>query len=507
MLFMKRSFQFVIAFSFISTAAIAEPLKPFAIEVVDAETGRGIPLVELKTVNQVQFYTDSAGLIAFNEPGFMNRETWFTIFSHGYEVPADGFGSRGQRIRITPGGSATIKLKRKNIARRLYRVTGEGIYRDTVLLGRKAPIEHPVLNGRVLGQDSILTTMYQGKIYWFWGDTNRDSYPLGQFHMSGATSLLPRDGGLDPGVGVNLKYFVDAEGFSKKMAPRSEPGPIWLDGIMVVKDDAGRERMVARHSRMKSLGERLEQGMMIYNDEKEIFEKTAQWANDLTAVPQGQPFYVKVDGVDHVYFAFPYPLLRVKADFKSVQDLTQYEAFTCLVPGAKYDKYNPQLDRDDQGKLIWNWKRNANFISEEQQKELIRNNHIKAEEAWIDLRDVESKKSITAHGGTVHYNAYRKKYIAIWLELFGASPLGEVWYVEADAPHGPFRKARKIITHDKYSFYNPRHHPMFDQQGGRIIYLEGTYADLISGAKQMTPRYDYNQIMYQLDLDDPRLKE
>jgi hypothetical protein len=39
-----------------------------------------------------------------------------------------------------------------------------------------------------------------------------------------------------------------------------------------------------------------------------------------------------------------------------------------------------------------------------------------------------------------------------------------------------------------------------------VIYFEGTYNELISGAKQATPRYDYNQIMYRLDLDDPRLK-
>ncbi len=483
----------------------AEVPKPFTIEVVDADTGRGIPLVELKTVNQVQFYTDSAGLIAFNEPGFMNRETWFTIFSHGYEAPADGFGSRGKRFLITPGGSATVKIKRKNIAERLYRVTGEGIYRDTILLGRKPPIEQPLLNARVLGQDSILTAIYRGKIHWFWGDTNRESYPLGQFHTSGATSLLPKDGGLDPSVGVNLNYFVDDEGFSRKMAPRPEPGPVWLDGLMVVKDDTGRERMTAHYSRMKSLGERLEHGLMVYNDEKEVFEKTAQFGNDLTAMPQGQPFLVNVDGADYYYCAYPYPLLRVKADFKSVQDLSQYEVFTCLKANSKGDA-TPAIDRDSTGKVIWGWKRGVPLMDEKQQKALIDGRHITADEAWIDLRDVESNKRITAHGGTVHWNEHRKKYIAIWLELFGTSALGEVWFTESDSPHGPFRKARKIITHEKYSFYNPRHHPMFDQQGGRIIYLEGTYADLISGAKQMTPRYDYNQIMYRLDLADPRLK-
>ncbi len=46
---------------------------------------------------------------------------------------------------------------------------------------------------------------------------------------------------------------------------------------------------------------------------------------------------------------------------------------------------------------------------------------------------------------------------------------------------------------------------MFDQDDGRIIYFEGTYATTFSGNPDPTPRYDYNQMMYQLDLSDPRL--
>src|SRR5262249_27780862 len=48
-------------------------------------------------------------------------------------------------------------------------------------------------------------------------------------------------------------------------------------------------------------------------------------------------------------------------------------------------------------------------------------------------------------------------------------------------------------------------HPFFDQDGGRRIYFEGTYTAEFSGSHEKTPRYDYNQIMYRLDLADPRL--
>ncbi|MFQ5731289.1 MAG: hypothetical protein ACE5KM_04960, partial [Planctomycetaceae bacterium] len=65
--------------------------------------------------------------------------------------------------------------------------------------------------------------------------------------------------------------------------------------------------------------------------------------------------------------------------------------------------------------------------------------------------------------------------------------------------------ARKIVTHDKYSFYNPKQHPMFDKRGGRVIYFEGTYTNTFSGNPDRTPRYNYNQILYRLDLADPRL--
>ena len=40
--------------------------------------------------------------------------------------------------------------------------------------------------------------------------------------------------------------------------------------------------------------------------------------------------------------------------------------------------------------------------------------------------------------------------------------------------------ARKIVTHERYSFYNPKQHPFFDKEMGRIIYFEGTYAHTFS---------------------------
>lgn len=489
-------------------APFAGSRRPFRITVVDRQTGRGVPLVELTTTNGIVFVTDSAGVIAFDEPGLMDQEVFFSIRSHGYSYPKDGFGNAGVRLHTVPGGSAVVPIDRINIARRLYRITGQGIYRDSILLGDKPPIARPVLNGGVLGQDSVQTAVYRGRIYWFYGDTSRASYPLGNFSMSGATSELPPSAGgrgLDPSVGIDLTYFVGPDGFSRGMCPiEGQPGPVWCDGMTTVTDGSGRERLLCHFARMKSLGEMYEHGFAVYNDEKDVFEPVKRIPLDAVLYMSGRPVRYKDADGDYWYFATPFPFVRCRADYDALLDPSQYEAYTCLQPGARYDETQPRLHRQN-GKLIYGWKRDTAPVSQKQQKELIDKGLMKPEEALIRLRDADSGKPVLGHSGTVAWNAWRKAWIMIVQEAWGTSLCGEVWFAEAPALTGPWEKARKIITHDDYSFYNVAHHPFLDQDGGRIIYIEGTYTMAFSGTKTPTPRYDYNQIMYALDLSDPRL--
>jgi len=142
-------------------AADAGPTQPFGIQVVDAETGRGVPLVELVTTSAIRYVTDSHGWVAFDEPGLLGTRVFFHVRSHGYELPKDGFGMRGLALDTKPGGRAKIRIKRINVAERLYRVTGLGIYRDSVLLGEAVPLAHPLLSARVTGQDSVLSVPYR----------------------------------------------------------------------------------------------------------------------------------------------------------------------------------------------------------------------------------------------------------------------------------------------------------------------------------------------------------
>jgi hypothetical protein len=476
--------------------------------VVDSQTGRGVPLVELKTVDHATYLTDSAGRAAIDEPGLANETVFFYVRSHGYEFTKDGFGYPGTRVKVTPGGREVLKIKRLNIAERLYRTTGAGIYRDSILLGHKAPIEEPLLNARVTGQDSIQRLLYGGKIFWFWGDTLQAAYPLGNFRMSGATSELPGKGGLDPAVGVNLEYFTGENGFVKGMFPIEPKGDlIWADGFVVVKNEEGKERMVAHYLKLKGLGKPLGRGLAIYNDEKEEFEDLKKLElEEKWRFPHGHPITTTNDGVKYFQFGLNFPNVRVRAELKDVVNDKQYEAFTCIAEGSSAKTNEVKLLRDAEGKLVYRWTKNAPPSGAKEEREFISAGLMKREEARFQPLDVESGKVVQMHAGSVCWNAWRNKWVLICSEVYGTSMLGETWYAEADEPTGPWRKARKIVTHEKYSFYNPAQHPFFEQEGGRMIYFEGTYTAEFSGNTSHTPRYDYNQVMYRLDLADARLE-
>ncbi len=197
-------------------------------------------------------------------------------------------------------------IRRHNIAERLYRVTGAGIYRDSVLTGDRVPIREPLFNGQVMGQDSVVNAVFQGKIYWFWGDTNRPDYPLGNFHVPGATSELPGQGGLDPEQGVNLSYFLDDKGFARPTAPMPGDGPTWISGLVVLQDRGGSERMFAIYAKVRNMLEVYQHGLAEFHPESQRFEKVAEfpergrYSGDY---PSGHPFLYTDRGVDYVYYA------------------------------------------------------------------------------------------------------------------------------------------------------------------------------------------------------------
>jgi hypothetical protein len=473
----------------------------FVIRVVDEETGRGVPMVELKTTGDTRYYTDSAGIVAFYEPGLMGRDVFFHVKSHGYEFPADYFGYHGLQMHVTPGDRQTVKLKRQNIAERLYRITGEGIYRDSVLAGIPVPIKNAVIDGLVTGQDSVIAIPYRRKIYWFWGDTMRPSYPLGHFGTAGATSELQRNGGLDPAVGIDLTYFVDDSGFSRPMCTWTNEGLKWISGVMTLRDAGGSERLLGMFSRHKNLNEVYDQGLLVFNDEKMRFDPICWLPLDTHLMPDGEPFELSENNQNYMYFdgRYPTPCYRVKAQFECATNLANYESYTYLEQGAKYQKGRSRLDRGPDGKLRYGWKRGTAIPTPKQEADLISSGSLKPREGMFHEIDVENGHPVRPLGN-VTWNGYLHRWV-----LIGWANLTDVYYAEADTPVGPWVYARKVVTHEHYSFYNPRHHPFFDQDGGRKIYFEGTYADTFSNPPFPTPRYNYNQMMYRLELGDSRI--
>jgi len=494
---MKRFCLFPLLFT--AATALAEP-KPAAfaeIRVVDSATGCGVPLVELETVNGLKFVTDNAGRIAFCEPGLIGREIFFTVRSHGYEVAKDGFGFRG--VRITPGAdkSAEIKVKRTIVAERLCRLTGEGLYRDTILLGHKPPMaENP---GRVAGQDSVQSVVYKGKVHYLWGDTLRMDYPLGLFRMAGATTAIPdpKDPKSDPSAGIAYDYSTDAKtGFVRAMMPLPErpEGVIWIFGLVVVPDEKGAEKLVGHYSRRKGLEKEYEQGIAVFDDAKGIFESAKQLPLAETwRKPHGHPIQWD-DGKKWLLFGSPNPNVRVPASLKDVLDPEKYEAFTCAV--------------DKEGTPTWTWQKKLPPTDSKTEQKWIAEKKLKPEFARFCPADAASPKDrIVLHSGSEKWNEHRKRWVMLAGQIGGkSSHLGEVWYAEAEHPTGPFERAAKVLTHDRQTFYNVCHHPFLDRDGGRTIHFEGTYTNDFSGNPEKTPRYNYNQVLYRLDLDAEGLK-
>jgi hypothetical protein len=405
--------------------AQAQTARYFVIKAIDGETGRGIPLVELKLANDVKYITDSAGIAALDEPSLTNIDTFIEVRSHGYEFPDETIFGRGLVLKIEPGRTRELRLRRTNIAERLYRLTGEGIYRDSVLAGLPTPAGVQPLNAQVFGQDSISAALYRGRIFWIWGDTIGPA--SWNFSVAAATSD-PRD---DPSSAIGYKYFQDAQGRTKSMLPLPEKGLVWIEGLIPMEDPQGRPRLIATYTRQDGLKPPDECGLALFNDDRELFEPWVRYPCTKHHV-SSHPF--RHDG-----YWYLYPSLRVPDNWAAIQD--------------------PQRWQKREVQLPPNAKRTSCVV----------------------------------------WNEYRRRWILL------SEDTGDVYYAEAQHPEGPYSQAVRIIHHDNYNFYNVATHAFFNQDNGRLIYLEGTYTDAFSAAKEKTPRYNYNQILYRLRLDDPRL--
>ncbi len=441
----------------VTTCGLVGASEPCRINVIDASNGWPVPLVELRTTHHVRFVSDNAGVIAFDLPEQMNQETWFDIEGHGYGVAKDGFGFAGVRLRPQSGKTLTVRVNRALPAKRLGRITGGGLFAESQKLG----LESDWHEQGIVGTDSVLNAVHNGKHFWSWGDTILARYPLGLFHTTAATSNLNPLTSFEPPVRLRYDYIVDDNGSPRNVAELPGDGPTWLSGYASLPDKDGRNHLVATYSKIKPPLDAYECGLCVWNEERLIFDKTlVLWTKTSesaspTIRPMGHSvFWTDEHGKAWILFGDTFPALRCPANFE--------------------DWGNPKT--------------------------------------WQPIQPQESVPSrllneqVKPHRGSIAWNAYRQKWVAVFTQLNGKpSLLGEIWYAESDAPTGPWKDAVKVVTHNDYTFYNPKLHPEFTAAKSPILLFEGTYTKTFSGSQQPTPRHDYNQILYRLDLDDPQL--
>jgi hypothetical protein len=429
---------------------------PFCIRVVDKENGWPVPMVELRTTHEVRFVSDNAGRIAVDLPELMGRETWFAISSDGYEVPVDGFGQRG--VRLTPGrdDTVTVEVNRTSIAKRLGRITGAGLFGESQKLG----LETDWGESGVFGCDSVLNALHNGRMFWAWGDTFIAGYSLGIFDATSATTAIRPLERFEPPLRLKLNYFLDKGGRPRGVAKMPGKGPTWLSGYASLPDKSGKQRLVATYTKITPPLEAYEYGLCVWNDETANFEHLRTlWKKTegprKPPLPLGHPVVVDGEqGQKWVLFCDALPKLRCPATFEAWQDPDTWEVL----------------------------------------------------KSQTSIPTAAAGKSIVPGAGSIAWNAFRKRWVTIFVEMLGPpSAFGEIWYAEADSPFGPWGPAVKVLSHANYSLYGPRLHPEFTPADSPILLFEGTHSTTFANHPEPTPRYEYNQLLYRLDLDDAKL--
>jgi hypothetical protein len=425
------------------------------IEVVEKVSQWPVPLVELRTTHGVRFVSDNAGLIAFDLPELMGRETWFDVIGQGYEVPKDGFGYRGVRLIPQPGARLRVEVERTIIARRIGRLTGGGLFSESQKLG----LERAWQESGVLGCDSVQNAVHNGQLFWVWGDTTMARYPLGIFNGTGATTSVRALSSFEPPLRLNFDYFRDAHGQPRGVVKAPGEGPTWLTGFISLPDRNGQSHLVASYMKIKPPLEAYQWGLATWTgtnfETLRIVWTKSEASPKPPPVPEGHPvIWTNADGQQWVMFGNPFPTLKCPASFEAWQSSNHWQTLISQksVPAA------------------------------------------------------EEPDPIEPHSGSIAWNGFRKRWVTVFMQRFGTpSAFGELWYAEADSPIGPWGPAVKILSHDHYTFYNPRLHPELTPESSPQLFFEGTYTMQFSDNHQPTPRYDYNQMLYRLDLDAPSL--
>ncbi len=336
------------------------------------------------------------------------------------------------------------------------RITGAGLFGECQKLGLETDWDE----SGVVGSDSVQNAVHDGRMFWAWGDTHIASFPLGIFDATSATTAIRPLERFEPPLRLRLSYFADDTGRPRAVAKMPGKGPTWLSGYASLPDKNGKERLVATYSKITPPLEAYEYGLCVWNKEtanfdhwRTLWKKTE--GQHQPPLPLGHPVLVDGEhGKKWVLFCDALPKLRCPATFEAWQDPATWE-------------------------------------------------QLKSQER---VPTAAIGKSIVPGAGSIAWNAYRKRWVTIFVEMLGSpSAFGEIWYAEADSPYGPWGSAVKVLSHSNYSFYGPRLHPEFTPADSPVLLFEGTHSTTFANRPEPTPRYEYNQLLYRLDLDDAKL--
>lgn len=469
----------------VSLARAVDADACFGIHVIDEASGRGVPMVTLETVNRIRFVTDSAGWVAFDEPGLLGRRVFFSIRSPGYAFSSASDGGNGVALDTKQGSTVEIKLMRLSVAERLYRVTGQGIYRDTIRLGREAPLPRPNINGEPVLHGALQVTSLEGGFLWIWHDV-AGHRGMDSFQEVAALSGAPGVGGLDPSLGIHLDYLAGGP-----LVKTDEPGSVRLEGLLTVEDREGRAHVLAHYSRFGRDGSRMEHGMAEFNDREQVFEPVVQLGDEFSwQCPRGQAVRMEVGGREYIGFASPFCTTRVPADYEDVLNPAKYEAMAWSADDAAV-----------------RWQTASGPISQADEARLVADGVLPAGKARFQVSGREKPGLLMLGSGTVRWNAFCKKWVMIAAEASGgAASAGRIWYGEAESPDGPWNAMKCVVEEPGMSLADPVHHGLFDQEEGRLVYFDCSVSSLAGGGAAM-PRYEQNRTMYRLNLADPRFSK
>lgn len=426
--------------------------------MLDDENHWPVPLVELTTTNGLRFVTDNAGVVAFDAPEFMRRETWIEVCSHGYEVPADGLGNRGVRVTPEPGGSTRIAIQRRQIARRLGCITGAGIFAESQKLGGFSDWRE----SGVCGSDSTQLAAYKNKLFWLWGDTGVPSYPLGIFNVPAATTPLNPLSSFQPPVALVFDYMVDAQGAPRGTIRIPGNGPVWISGLVSLPDGKGVEHLVATWSKIHEPLKAGETGLAEWNDATSSFEplftlwKRSDTEPDPPALIPDGPAAICNDAAGRAWL---------------------------YAGGPPHFKCPP---------LYEGWKDRSRWMPVDNPR---------------SFPAADGGADVAVASASIAWSGYRKRWLMILQQKSGSpSAFGEIWYLEGASPEGPWGRAVKVATHRNHTFYNVRIDWQLSEPSAPFLLFEGTYTTTFSDNPIKTPRYEYNQLLYRINLDDPALK-